>query len=432
MPEPATAQILLVMPRVDSYTPPMASTIDSLRLSLEDVRQPALDFLRSLVATNSHTANAEGVRANARLIEQQFQPLGFQARRIPCRMEGTGDHLVLDSGGDGPVIGCIAHLDTVFPPEEEAANAFAWREDGDRVYGPGTYDIKGGTAMIWMMLSALNAAMPGRFASIRWMLIWNAAEEHLAEDFADACLAELPPSTRACLVFEGDNETSKNFTILRARKGLAKFRIATQGRGAHAGNGHANGANAIRELAGLVEELEQMTDHARDLTVNVGCLQGGTEANRVPHAAEARVEMRAYDHAVFDPAMARILALAGEGRVRAVSDGFPCRITVENQLLVPPWEGGASTAEIVAFWQEAAQETGDSLGITRRGGVSDANRLSAHFPTLDGLGPRGGNPHASETTPDGTKVPEFVDISSFVPKALLNLLAILRLLEKKP
>lgn len=410
----------------------MASTIDSLRLSLEAARPPALGFLKHLVGTNSHTTNAEGVRANARLIEQQFQPLGFQARRIPCRMEGAGDHLVLDSGGDGPVICGISHLDTVFPPEEEAANAFGWREDGNHVYGPGTYDIKGGTAMIWMMLSALKAAMPGQFASVRWMLIWNAAEEHLVEDFADACLAELPPSTRACLVFEGDNETRENFSILRARKGLAKFRITAEGRGAHAGNGHANGANAVRELARLVEELEQMTDHAADLTVNVGFLQGGTGANRVPHAAEALVEMRAYDHAVFDPAIARILALAGEGRVRAVSDGFPCRITAENPLLVPPWEGGAATAELAACWQEAARETGDSLGLTRRGGVSDANRLSAHFPTLDGLGPRGGNPHASETSADGTKVPEFVDISSFVPKALLNLLAILRLLEKKP
>ena len=41
-------------------------------------------------------------------------------------------------------IALVSHLDTVFPPEEEARNGFHWQPDGDRIYGPGTHDIKGG------------------------------------------------------------------------------------------------------------------------------------------------------------------------------------------------------------------------------------------------------------------------------------------------
>lgn len=64
-----------------------------------------------------------------------------------------------------------------------------------------------------------------------------------------------------------------------------------------------------------------------------------------------------------------------------------------------------------------------------RGGLSDANYLCDLGPTLDGLGPAGANAHCSEFSADGSKTPEYVEPLSFVPKALLNLLAIQGLLE---
>ena len=65
----------------------------------------------------------------------------------------------------------------------------------------------------------------------------------------------------------------------------------------------------------------------------------------------------------------------------------------------------------------------------QRGGLSDANYLCDLGPTLDGLGPSGANAHASERSADGTKVPEYVDVPSFVPKAALNALAIVALVQ---
>jgi glutamate carboxypeptidase len=67
------------------------------------------------------------------------------------------------------------------------------------------------------------------------------------------------------------------------------------------------------------------------------------------------------------------------------------------------------------------------IGLQERGGLSDGNYLWHFVPTIDGLGPWGDNDHCSERTPDGAKLPEYVDVTSFVPKAALNTLAITRL-----
>ena len=65
-----------------------------------------------------------------------------------------------------------------------------------------------------------------------------------------------------------------------------------------------------------------------------------------------------------------------------------------------------------------------------RGGLSDGNGFWDAVPTLDGLGPWGDNDHCSERSPDGSKLPEFVEISSFVPKAILNTIAIMNLVSR--
>ena len=67
--------------------------------------------------------------------------------------------------------------------------------------------------------------------------------------------------------------------------------------------------------------------------------------------------------------------------------------------------------------------------MEERGGLSDGNLLWDLAPTIDGLGPCGDNDHCSERSADGTKEPEYVDLDSFVPKALLNVLAIVDLAQ---
>lgn len=392
-----------------------------------------LDILRQMVEINTFTANAEGVNQLARYTAGLFEPLGFVSEYIQSVNPAFGKHLFLQpmasEAAKKPTIAMIAHLDTVFPPEEERQNDFTWRMEGDRAYGPGTIDIKGGTVMIYSLLDALRTFAPEIFASVRWLICLDASEETLSDDFGKLCLERLPEaSTLACLVFEGGTPNPDALQIVTARKGRAEFRLLADGRGAHAGNYHKQGANAIVQLARTILDVASFTDYIRNITFNVGVVNGGSVVNRVPHHAEATVEMRAFDPQVFEEGLAHMLVLDGSSQISS-HDGFPCRVSVELISRNPPWPRNPQTDRLYELWSACAASLGHSTIPEQRGGLSDGNLLWSHHPTLDGLGPAGNNAHCSERSADGSKEQEYLMISSFVPKALLNFTAITQLVK---
>jgi glutamate carboxypeptidase len=394
-----------------------------------DQRLPAgIEMLRQMVGINSYTANRDGVNRLARFTAKSFAPLGFSAEFVPPATPEYGDHLVLTRRGrTARSIAMVSHLDTVFPPEEEVRNNFHWQPEGDRIYGPGTQDIKGGTIMMWLVLEALKYEAPKVFEDITWKLFWNSAEERFSPDFGELCRSRFDDGTVAALVFEAEGRFGDQSLLVVARKGRAAWRVRVSGRGAHAGGKHNHGANAIVQLGSTVQRIAALTDYSNDLTVNVGTVTGGTVLNRVPHEAVAEGEFRAFRPEVFERAKAALLALAGPGEVHSPADGYPCRIGLEILTESRPWPRNQGTDRLFNLWQQTGKELGFPMDCEERGGLSDGNMLWDTVPTLDGLGPWGDNDHCSERSPDGSKVPEYVDIRSFVPKALVNTSAIIKL-----
>lgn len=389
----------------------------------------ALEFLRRLVDTNSWTENRAGVNRVADLTVEGFSSLGFSVEKVPSANPAWGDHLILDSGTGGHgSIAMISHLDTVFPPEEEERNQFHWSVEGDRIFGPGTHDIKGGTVMMWLVLDALQAFAPEVFRRTRWQLFWNSSEETLSPDFGTLCRLRLDPKAQAALVFEAEGKGPGVRRLVVSRKGRGTWRIRARGRGAHAGVHPERGTNAIVQLATSLLRVVSLGDPSRGLTFNVGKISGGGGLNRVPHEAEAEGEFRAFLPEVYSDARQQLLDLAGPGEVFSPLDGF--RSTVEVDLLseTRPWPRNSDSLALLDQFVAAARDVGETVEGESRGGLSDGNHLWDHVPTLDGLGPSGDNDHCSERSPDGSKLPEYVDLSSFVPKASLNVLAILRML----
>ena len=273
-----------------------------------------LDLLHQMVLINSFTLNPRGVNRLGELTAERFAALGFEAEAVPSDGFRYGRHLVLsrrailENRATAPTIGLISHLDTVFPEIEEQTNDFHFRIAGDRIYGPGTVDIKGGTVLIYMVLDGLRHFFPDVFNSVNWLILLNAAEEVLAPDFGELARARLD-GARAALVFEGGDVKDGRYQFVTARKGMARYHIEVEGRGSHAGASHKRGANAIVQLADVIRAVADLTDYERALTFNVGTVMGGTVINRVPHQAAASVEMRTYDSAVFEDGVARMLAL---------------------------------------------------------------------------------------------------------------------------
>jgi glutamate carboxypeptidase len=406
--------------------------MNDLQAYLEKNLPAYLDMLHEMVDINTFTANAVGVNRLAQHTAGLFSGLGFQAEFVPSTNPAFGSHLFLDRPAQGERAGTIAlisHLDTVFPPEEEALNDFYWRVEGDRIYGPGTVDIKGGTVMIWAVLDALRAFAPQVFEQIHWLVCVDATEETLSDDFGKGIIARLAAGpVLACLVFEGGTPNPQGFPLVVSRKGRAEFRAIVEGRGAHAGNNHKLGANAILQLAHTVQQIASFTDYDQQITFNVGVISGGSVVNRVPHHAEAVIEMRAFDPQVFAAGVEKMLALNGSSQVSS-ADGFPCQVSLQVHTRNNPWPRNPGTLQLYDLWAAAAAGLGLAVLPEQRGGLSDGNLLWEHFPTLDGLGPSGNNAHCSERSPDGSKNQEFVVPSSFVPKALLNIAAIRRLVE---
>ena len=387
-----------------------------------------LGLLERMVGINSFTANAAGVNRLGEETAVIFSDLGFTAETIQSTTPHYGKHLILSRPGhSGRKLGLISHLDTVFPPEEEIANDFYYRIEGDRIYGPGSADIKGGTVMIYMVLDGLRRFVPEFFAAMNWVILLDASEEAEAEDFGRLCAERLAGSLGG-LIFESGEMRGNRFKLVRARKGLASFRVQVQGKAAHAGNAHHRGANAIVQLAEVIQQLAALTDYERQLTVNVGWVAGGTVTNRVPHEAEARLEMRAFSVAVFEETIEQIMGFNGRSTLHS-SEGYPCQVTVTLTEKTSPWQPNEATDRLVAYWQQAAALLGQEIVPEERGGLSDANHFWREVACLDGLGPAGANDHCSERSADGTKEQEYSVLSSYVPKAVLNITAVLLLAQ---
>jgi glutamate carboxypeptidase len=133
--------------------------------------------------------------------------------------------------------------------------------------------------------------------------------------------------------------------------------------------------------------------------------------------------MRAFDPAVLQEGQIQIESLAAAPKTPS-----DARMHVECTGTSPAWPASAGSLGLLSHWQDAARDQGLRIKNVSRGGLSDANYLCTLGPTLDGLGPSGANAHCSEWKEDGSKVPEYVEPGSFVPKTSLNFLAVCSLL----
>jgi glutamate carboxypeptidase len=402
-------------------------------------RLPAnIDLLRQMVEINSFTTNPEGVNQLGNFTAGVFTSLGFQPEFIQSTNPIFGKHLFLHypslmsslpaHSHRKRTLSLVAHLDTVFSPEEEIENEFTFRQLGDRIYGPGTVDIKGGTVMAFIVLDAIQKLYPHAFDQLYWLVCMDASEETSSDDFGVLCKERIPADALACLVFEGGTPNQNGYPFVTSRKGRVEYRVSVEGRGAHAGNYHKQGANAIVQLADTIKQIASFTNYSQQITFNVGVVNGGSVVNRVPHHAEALVEMRAFSPEVFDTGYQKMLSLNGSTSINS-HDGFPCQVFINAISKTEPWPRNEQTDSLFKIWSQAAQAVDTKAFPEERGGLSDGNLLWQYIPVLDGLGPSGANAHCSERSADGSKEQEYALLSSFVPKALLNITAILRLIE---
>lgn len=360
--------------------------------------QAVLDGILSWVAIETPSHRPDQIARLLDLAEAAVADLPIERRRIPGR-DGLGDHVVLHydpAGQGGPVALAMGHVDTVW--KVGTLDERPIRQEGDRIHGPGIYDMKAGTYLAFWALAEIARAgiVPPRPITV----LLNSDEE-IGSPTSRALIEEL--AGNAAFVMVPEPAIGPEVAAVTSRKGWGRFTVTAHGVPAHAGANHARGRSAIREIARQILALEEMTDYDSGTTLNVGVVSGGTLLNVVPAEARIEVDLRVADAVQAEAMERRLLGLAATDP--------DVRLTVEGGFNRPPFVRDEKVLRLHAAARELAQGMGFDLPEAHRGGVSDGNFTAAMGrPTLDGLGCGGDGAHA---------VFEHITRSSIAPRAAL-------------
>ena len=353
-----------------------------------------LDTLLTWIRTESPTHDRAGVNLMMDLVEAQMQDAPVALERVPGE-QGLGDALILRAGprtGE-PGILIMSHLDTVHPVGT-IQHDLPLRIEGDRLYGPGVYDMKGGA---YFCLEAFKE-VARRGSAARPLVFLVTPDEEIGSPMTRRIIEDLGRRSAYALVTEPGRDGGK---IVTSRKGVGRFDVHVEGRPAHAGSRHQDGRNAIYEAARQILAIEALTDYGRGVTTSVGMVSGGTAVNTVPQHCHFPVDLRVATVADGEALTAAILGLEAQGA--------DFKLTVTGGMNRPPYERTEATSRLFDHARALAAEIGfDLVSSPRVGGGSDGNFTAAlGTATLDGLGIDGDGAHTLQ---------EYGLVSSIAPR----------------
>jgi glutamate carboxypeptidase len=338
-----------------------------------------IEGIRRWVESESPTRNKAAVNRMLDLVVADLDGLPVKVERLRGR-DGYADMLELRAGeGNAPGILVLSHIDTVHPIGT-LAGALPFRRDGDRLYGPGLYDMKGGAYLAFDAFRSVARADSARLP----MVYLFTPDEEVGSPISREVIEAEARRARYVLVTEPARDGGK---VVTSRKGVGRFEMTATGVPAHAGGSHRKGRSAIKEMAYQILAVEAMTDYTRGVTTTVGMISGGTAPNVIPQHGHISVDLRVRDAATGRELEERILGL------KSVDPDVKLKIT--GGMNRPPFEKTAAIDALLRQAQALARDIGFVLADTiMTGGGSDGNFTAAlGVPTLDGLGIDGDGAH---------------------------------------
>jgi glutamate carboxypeptidase len=317
-----------------------------------------LQGLRAWVECESPTFDAAAVNRMLDLAARDMAIMGATVERIAGR-QGFGGCVRARfphprQGEPGILI--AGHLDTVHPVG--TLEKLPWRRDGNKCFGPGIFDMKGGN---YLSLEAPD-------------------EEVGTPSTRDLIEAEAARNKYVLVPEPG----RPNNGVVTGRYAIARFNLEATGKPSHAGATLAAGRSAIREMARQIIAIDAMTGD--DCTFSVGIVHGGQWVNCVASSCQGEALSMAKRQADLDRGVERMLALSGTAN--------DVTFTVTRGVTRPVWEPDAGTMALYEKARGVAGALGMELGHGSAGGGSDGNFTGAMgIPTLDGLGVRGADAH---------------------------------------
>jgi len=358
--------------------------LDYLRHHQDDM----VEHLKQLIELESPTSDKGAVDKLGDFLARELQMLGGEVDIVQKDEVGN---LVRGrwNKGDGGVL-ILSHMDTVWDIGTVAGRPT--QVAGDRIYGVGSMDMKGGIVIALWALRALREL--DLFPDLPITYLFNSDEE-IGSPHSGERIEEEARKHQAVFV----TEPPQDGKYKTARKGVSTYTVKAIGRAAHSGADHEQGINAIEELSHQIIKIQSFTDYDIGTTTNVGTITGGTRPNVVPAEASAIVNVRVTTRKNGELIHEKMMGL---------TPVHPeAQVIVEGGVTVPPME---RTPEIVALFKQAqslAEEMSIKLDEGSTGGGSDGNRTaSIGIPTLDGMGIVGEGGHSIHEYGEISSMPE--------------------------
>jgi glutamate carboxypeptidase len=363
-----------------------------------DARQEAaVTLLAETVDIPSATENLAGVRRVGAVYARELEGLGFETRwaELPASMARAGHLVATHRGNRGKRLLLIGHLDTVLEKEP-------FRREGDRAYGSGVSDMKGGNLVIVEALRALHVSGALRGRQITVVLTGDEEDAGVPTSVAREALTTAARASDAALAFEG----STPGVAVVGRRGVGTWRLHVTGEQAHSSGifREERGDGAIYESARIVARIH---DELREpyLTINPSVIVGGTDVtydaaaksgtalgktNVIPREVRVEGDIRYLSAAQFDSARERMTAIVAQHLPRT---GATIDVVAEYPAMSPT----DANRELLAALDRVSRDLGQGAIVAQdpaERGAGDVSFVAEGLACLDGLGADGGNEHA--------------------------------------
>ncbi len=356
--------------------------------------------LERLVNIETGTGDAQGMAAMAELLEGELRALGATVTRHKAAEGRVGDNIVgRIPGKGGRKLLLMAHMDTVYVRGTLAKAPF--RIEGNKAYGPGIADDKGGVAVILHTLRLLKARGFDGFGELTVM--FNTDEE-MGSFGSRALIQQLAAQADEVLSFEPTAAGREGLTL--GTSGIVYYRVGVKGLAAHAGANPELGVNAAVEGADIIARTMDLDDKGRDLRFNWTIFQSGDKPNIVPDAAKLEANIRYARPEDLDQLLKTL-----EARIQGKKKLPKSEITIAPERGRPAFNAGEGGRRLVDQTVAIYKEAGGTLTVIPRtgGGTDAAYAALSGKPVIESLGLPGFGYHSNQA--------EYVDLDA-IPRRL--------------
>lgn len=378
----------------------------ALKTAAEKAQIEFIESLRQMVLIESGSADLKGLAQMATLVESRLKALGFATERHKTTTGAGADIVVGTLKGTGQKKFMLqAHMDTVYPPGILSTQGY--KVDGNRIYGPGIADDKGGIAVILHSLAILKDRGWKDFAQITVM--FNPDEE-VGSIGSGELISQLADQHDVVLSCEptAAKSVAKNEAVLLGASGATRMDMHVTGKASHAGAVPDLGRNALVELSHQIVQTRDVHKSIPGVQLNWTVSQAGTVRNQIPDKAQASADVRTTLPGAAEKLQSTLQNMVNTQKLIAETD---TRVTLIGGR--PPYQGGAKAKALADKAQAIYQELDRQLDIVpMTGGATDAAfaARSDKAAVIESFGLAGWGYHAKD---------EYIEVDSIVPRLYL-------------